>query len=134
MVLGYDLVGEENKGHPLGYFIEEFLEFQENCDKKGLDIPSLFHCGETLEMGNDTEGNLVDALLLRSKRIGHGFALARHPYIMERMKQENICLEVCPISNEILGLTPRMNGHAMYNLLANDVHCTINSDNGTFFR
>ncbi|EOO01313.1 putative adenosine amp deaminase protein [Phaeoacremonium minimum UCRPA7] len=115
-------VGEENKGHPLRYFIEEFLEFQENCDKKGLDIPFLFHCGETLEMGNDTERNLVDVLLLRSKRIGHGFALARHPYIIERMKQENVCLEVCPISNEILGLTPRTNGHAMYNLLANDVH------------
>ncbi|EON99278.1 putative adenosine amp deaminase protein [Phaeoacremonium minimum UCRPA7] len=133
-IAGYDLVGEENKGHPLGFFIEEFLEFQENCERDGLDIPFLFHCGETLEMGNDTDGNLLDALLLKSKRIGHGFALARHPYIMERMKQENVCLEVCPISNEILGLTPRMNGHTMYNLLANDVHCTVNSDNGTLFR
>lgn len=132
--LGYDLVGKEAQGHPLGFFIEEFLEFQENCEREKLDIPFLFHCGETLDMGDDTDGNLIDALLLKSKRIGHGFALARHPYIMERMKQENVCLEVCPISNEILGLTPRMNGHAVYNLLANDVHCTVNSDNGTLFK
>ncbi|CRJ90695.1 hypothetical protein BN1723_008464 [Verticillium longisporum] len=27
-----------------------------------------------------------------------------------------------------------MNGHSIYNLLANDVHCTISSDNGTLFR
>ena len=99
-----------------------------------MEIPFLFHCGETLDMGSDTDGNLVDALLLKSKRIGHGFALAKHPYIMQLMKERGICLELCPISNEILGLTPRVSGHAMYQLLANNVHCTISSDNGTLFR
>ena len=98
-----------------------------------VNIPFLFHCAETLDIGTDTDGNLVDALLLGSKRIGHGFALARHPYTMEQMKKWNICLELCPISNEILGLTPRVNGHSMYTLLANNVHCTVNSDNGTIF-
>ncbi|KAK4206058.1 hypothetical protein QBC37DRAFT_244879, partial [Rhypophila decipiens] len=44
------------------------------------------------------------------------------------------CCEVCPISNEILGLTARMNGHAVYSLLANNVHCTVSTDNGTLFR
>jgi hypothetical protein len=85
-------------------------------------------------MGTDTDGNLVDALLLKSKRIGHGFALAKHPYVMQHMKERGICLELCPISNEILGLTPRVSGHAMYQLLANNVHCTVSSDNGTLFR
>lgn len=133
-IAGFDIMGEEIKGHPLKYFAAEFLEFRRQCDEEGLDIPFLFHCGETLETGSEADANLVDALLLNSRRIGHGFALARHPYIMEHMKKRNICLEVCPISNEILGLTPRMNGHAVYNLLANNVHCTVNSDNGTFFR
>jgi adenosine deaminase CECR1 len=85
-------------------------------------------------MGTDTDGNLVDALLLGSKRIGHGFALAKHPYVMQQMKAKGICLELCPISNEILGLTPRVGGHAMYQLLANNVHCTVSSDNGALFR
>ncbi|OLN85255.1 Adenosine deaminase CECR1-A 1 [Colletotrichum chlorophyti] len=133
-IAGFDLVGEESKGRPLRDFIKEFLEFRQKCERASLDIPFLFHCGETTEMGNDTDGNLVDALLLNSKRIGHGFALARHPYIMEHMKKKGVCLEVCPISNEELGLTPRIAGHSMYNLLANNVHCTLNSDNGTIFR
>ncbi|KAL0941767.1 adenosine/AMP deaminase [Colletotrichum truncatum] len=133
-IAGFDLVGEESKGRPLKDFIPEFLEFRKNCDEAKVDIPFLFHCGETTEIGNDTDSNLVDALLLNSKRIGHGFALARHPYIMEHMKKRGICLEVCPISNEELGLTPRITGHSMYNLLANNVHCTLNSDNGTIFR
>ena len=69
-----------------------------------------------------------------AKRIGHGFALAAHPYIIVCIKEQNICLKVCPILNEILGLKSRIKGYAMYSLLANDVHCTVNSDNGTLFR
>jgi len=133
-IAGFDLVGEESKGKPLKAFIPEFIQFKKNCAKEGQDIPFLFHCGETLSIGEETDGNLFDALLLGSKRIGHGFALPRHPYVMEQMKARNICVEVCPISNEILGLTPRMNGHAVYSLLANNVHCTISTDNGTLFR
>ncbi|KAK7426610.1 hypothetical protein QQZ08_006940 [Neonectria magnoliae] len=133
-IAGFDLVGEEAKGRPLKDFIPELLDFQKKCRQEKLEIPFLFHCGETLDMGTDTDRNLVDALLLDSKRIGHGFALAKHPYIMQLMKERSICLEVCPISNEVLGLTPRVNGHAMYQLLANNVHCTVSSDNGTLFR
>jgi adenosine deaminase CECR1 len=131
---GYDLVGEEAKGAPIRDFISQLLEFRKTCAEEKLDIPFLFHCGETLDLGSPTDGNLVDALLLGSKRIGHGFALAYHPYIMQQMKAKGICLELCPISNEILGLTPRVNGHTMYQLLANNVHCTVNSDNGALFR
>lgn len=133
-IAGFDLVGEESKGRPLKDFIAEFLDFKKACKESDIDIPFLFHCGETLDTGSDVDRNLVDALLLNSKRIGHGFALPRHPYILEQMKERNICVEVCPISNEILGLTPRMNGHVVYNLLARNVHCTISTDNGTLFR
>ena len=133
-IAGFDLVGEESKGKPLKAFIPELLQFQDDCEKANVEVPFLFHCGETLEIGTETDENLVDALLLKSKRIGHGFALARHPHIMEKMKRNNVCLEVCPISNEILGLTPRISGHTMYNLLANGVHCTVSSDNGTIFK
>ncbi|KAM0259337.1 hypothetical protein ACHAQJ_003369 [Trichoderma viride] len=133
-IAGFDLVGEEAKGRPIRAFVSELLQFRKDCVEQKLDIPFLFHCGETLDMGTDTDGNLVDALLLGSKRIGHGFALANHPYIMQQMKAKGICLELCPISNEILGLTPRVNGHTMYQLLANNVHCTVNSDNGALFR
>ncbi|RMI99765.1 hypothetical protein CDV36_015973 [Fusarium kuroshium] len=133
-IAGFDLVGEESKGRPVKEFVPELIAFQEKCADQNVEIPFLFHCGETLDMGTDTDGNLVDALLLKSKRIGHGFALVKHPYIMQLMKERGVCLELCPISNEVLGLTPRVSGHAMYQLLANNVHCTVSSDNGTLFR
>lgn len=145
-IAGFDLVGEEGKGRPLKDFVPQFLDFQEKCSRedarlKALDtsavpfeIPLLLHCGETLDCGTATDENLVDALLLGAKRIGHAFALPRHPLILEKMRERGVCVELCPISNEVLGLTPRVGGHAMYTLLANNVHCTVNSDNGTIFK
>ncbi|KAK4096377.1 Metallo-dependent hydrolase [Parathielavia hyrcaniae] len=133
-IAGFDLVGEESKGFPLRHFTEEFLQFQSDCSAAHVSIPFLFHCGETLDKGTDTDGNLYDALLLGAKRIGHGFALAWHPLLMQKMKERGVCVELCPISNEILGLTPRVGGHAAYTLLANNVACTISTDNSTPFQ
>ena len=127
-------MGEESEGKPLKEFIPQFLEFRTRCVDAKVDIPFLFHCGETLDIGTDTDGNLLDALLLGSKRIGHGFALPRHPHIMARMKDQGVCVELCPICNEVLGLTSRVAGHSMYDLLANNVHCTVGSDNGTLIQ
>ena len=131
---GFDLVGHEEMGNELRHFVPEFLSFRKKCEAQSLDLPFLFHCGETLEVGDKVDGNLFDAVLLNSKRIGHGYAIARHPVIMEKFKEKGIAIESCPISNEILGLTPNIAGHHLPILLANNVPCTINSDNATFYK
>lgn len=46
--------------------------------------------------------NLYDAMLLGTKRIGHGFSLVKHPKLMAMCRERGVALEVCPISNEIL--------------------------------
>jgi adenosine deaminase CECR1 len=113
--------------------VKELLDFRAKCNEQSLDIPFLFHAGETLDSGGSTDENLIDAILLDSKRIGHGFALPKHPLAMRMIKERGIALEVCPISNEVLHLCPTIRGHTLPILLANNVHCTINSDNGTFY-
>jgi adenosine deaminase CECR1 len=40
--------------------------------KKHSDIPFIFHAGETLGDGTAADMNLYDAILLGTKRIGHG--------------------------------------------------------------
>lgn len=132
--LGFDLVGHEEMGNELRHFVPEFLAFRRKCRDQKLDIPFIFHCGETLEVGGEVDGNLFDAILLNAKRIGHGYAVARHPILMEIFKEKKIAIESCPISNEVLGLTPNIAGHNLPVLLANNVPCTINSDNATFYR
>ncbi|KAF7957701.1 hypothetical protein EAE96_003272 [Botrytis aclada] len=134
LLCGFDLVGHEEMGNELRHFVPEFLAFRRKCRDQKLDIPFLFHCGETLEVGGKVDSNLFDAILLNAKRIGHGYAVARHPILMKIFKEKKIAIESCPISNEVLGLTPNIAGHNLPVLLANDVPCTINSDNATFYR
>lgn len=134
LICGFDLVGHEEKGNQLRLFVPEFLDFQKKCREQGLEIPFLFHCGETLIHGGKVDGNLYDAILLNAKRIGHGYSIARHPLLMDILKKRGIAIESCPISNEVLGLTPVISGHHLPILLANNVPCTINSDNASFYR
>lgn len=72
LLLGFDLVGPENSLKPLIYYIEPLLQFRERQKELGLDIPFIFHAGETLGDGTEADMNLYDAILLGTKRIGHG--------------------------------------------------------------
>jgi len=133
VIAGFDLVGDENANHPLIYYLSPLLAFRAECDSLSLDIPFLFHAGETCGDGSHADVNLYDALLLGSKRIAHGFSIVKHPKLMEMCREKNVALEVCPISNEILRLTASMPMHPLPILLNNGVPVTLNSDDGTLF-
>lgn len=78
---GFDLVNEEDFTPPILEFLQDILEGQvKDVDHK---MPCFFHCGETHDRDNQ---NLFDAIMLGSKRIGHGFQLFLHPHLQEQVK------------------------------------------------
>ncbi len=95
-VLGFDLIGQEDKGKPLIDFIEPILE--KTADQ---DLKFFFHAGETDWQGQTTDSNIIDAILLNTTRIGHGYAIAKHPEAMKLAMEQDIPIEVCPISNQV---------------------------------
>ncbi|KAF9246421.1 Metallo-dependent hydrolase [Melanogaster broomeanus] len=93
LIAGFDLVGQEDINTPLIDYAEPFLRFIEYQKQEGIEIPFLFHAGETLGDGTTADMNLYDAILLGTKRIGHGFSLAKHPKLMEICRERKIAVE-----------------------------------------
>jgi len=74
MISGYDIVGHETAGPPLTDFLAELFWFRHTCQAEGFEIPFYFHAGECLEPNSVVDQNVCDAILLSSRRIGHGQA------------------------------------------------------------
>ncbi|KAK4546970.1 hypothetical protein LTR36_001702 [Oleoguttula mirabilis] len=138
LICGFDLVGAEDRPNHVGFYADLLVGFTKTCKTLGISIPFMFHAGETLldtgGSSNPDNSNLYDALLLNAKRIGHGYSLLKHPMLVERYKKQNICLELCPISNELLHLCGNAREHPFPGLLAAGLHCTLNADNPSLFR
>ncbi|KAL5629155.1 hypothetical protein BROUX41_001762 [Berkeleyomyces rouxiae] len=128
LIAGFDLVGAEDRGRTLKDLLPELFWFRKQCALEGVEIPFFFHAGETLGDGNDTDKNLFDAILLGTRRIGHGFSLYKHPLLIEMVRDKRILIESCPISNEVLRLCSSVMSHPLPSLLAQGVSCSLCND------
>ena len=72
LLTGFDLVGHEDSLKPLIDYIQPLTKLIRRREELGIDLPFIFHAGETLGDGNAPDMNLYDAILLGTKRIGHG--------------------------------------------------------------
>lgn len=128
LIGGYDLVGQEDLGRSLVDLLPELFWFKRACAQSGVDIPFFFHAGETLGDGNDVDENLYDAILLGTRRIGHGITLYKHPLLCEMVKDKKILIESCPVSNEVLRFTGSIMMNTLPALLARGVPCSLSND------
>lgn len=128
LICGFDVVGQEDQGRPLVDLVPVLFWFRKRCAEEAVEIPFLFHAGECLGDGDETDHNLFDAILLGTRRIGHGFSLYKHPLLIDLVKEKRILIECCPISNEILRLTSSIKSHPLPALLSRGVSVSLCND------
>ena len=131
IIAGFDLVGEEDAGHSIAYYLEDLLELEGQ-------LPFYFHAGETNWPFNMYakiifNDNLYDAYLLNAKRVAHGLSLVKNPYLMNKFKDAKIAIEVCPISNQVLGYVKDLRNHPALTYLNAGLPVTINPDDPAIF-
>jgi adenosine deaminase len=87
------------------------------------------HAGEF--GGPESVRQVLDELGVR--RIEHGIRAIEDPRLVERLRDEGIVLDVCPISNVKLGVAASLESHPLRSLLDSGVVCTVSSDDPISF-
>jgi len=116
-----DFVNEEDHSRDL----KEIADIIEKATDENPGLTLLLHAGES---NIPTNSNVIDAVSLGAKRIGHAFNLFRYPGLYDEIREKNICIEVCPISNRILNYTADLRLHPAVGYINAGLSVAIGSD------
>lgn len=131
-ISGIDIFGEEDIGIKNIIYIDELYSY---CNKLNYYV----HSGENNKKQKDDINNNLLALLLLSNatdkqvRVGHGLQLINSKFLVEMYKKNNIHVELCPLSNLIMGYVKKIEEHPGKKLFDEGVSVSINSDDPSIF-
>ena len=110
-------------GHPPSKFIEVFARARE----EGFRVVA--HAGE-----EGPPAYIWEAInLLKVDRIDHGVRSDEDPALMEYLRETQIPLTVCPLSNVRLCVYDKMQDHNLFTLMDAGLRVMVNSDDPTYF-
>jgi len=117
VVRGIDLAGNERR-FPPQLFAGPFARARE----AGLHIT--VHAGEA----SGPESIWAALRVLSAQRVGHGIQAVADPALLAVLREKEIALEVCPISNLHTGVVSAWTQHPLRALWDAGVHVTLNTD------
>jgi len=119
-VVGFDIAADE-----AGYPIDNHVSAFRYANEKGLNCTA--HAGEA--RGPKSVRETLDNF--SPSRIGHGVRSAEDRELIERLKEQNIHLEICPTSNIQTNVYEKMTDHTVDTLFESGISLSINTDTRT---
>lgn len=116
---GIDIAGGEADYPPMCQ--KAFFELA-----KDMGIPITIHAGEC-----GSVQNVIDAVCLGAKRIGHGIALMKDKEARARIKAQGTVLELCPTSNLQTKAVESWEDYPFRMFMDEGLKITVNTDNRT---
>ncbi len=124
-VVGIDLADNED-----GFDAKPFEAAFQRAKAAGLHVT--VHAGEvpTAQSVLNIEESIVR---LGAERIGHGIQSIKSPKVLKLLRDQTIPLEVCPTSNYLTQVVPRIAQHPLRALLKEGILITISTDDPGIF-
>ena len=124
LLVGFGHAGDETKGHPSSPAVIRAFDIAREA---GLRL--------TCHAGEICGPEIITATLdyLKVERIGHGVRAIEDRAVVDRLKGDDIHLEICPLSNIATGQYDRMIAHPLGALEAAGLSISLNSDDPPFF-
>ena len=132
MLVGYDVVGEEDLLNHLEFYVPAILKARTYAASLNQSVDMFPHCGETANVTH-AGSNLFDGVLLSSKRLGHAIGLRDHPLLQTIVNDTQIGLELCPISNQLLRYVSDFRLHPGASYVASGLPVTLSTDDSTIY-
>ena len=111
----------------VGYPPALFRDVYRLAAAEGLRLVA--HAGE--EGGPDYVREALD--LLGVERVDHGVRCVEDPELLARLRDEQVPLTVCPLSNVALGVVGTLGDHMLPGMLDAGLLATVNSDDPAYF-
>jgi adenosine deaminase len=111
----------------VGYPPALFEQVYQLAAAEGLRLVA--HAGE--EGGPDYVSEALD--LLKVERVDHGVRSMEDPELVARLRDQQIPLTVCPLSNVALRVVPALGSHVLPGMLDAGLLATVNSDDPAYF-
>lgn len=122
LFIGLGLGGPE-QGYPPSLFTETYAQ------ARRAGLRTVAHAGEA-----DGPASIWGAIDdLQVERIGHGIRCIEDPALVAALRERQIPLEVCPVSNYCLGIVAPGSMHPIRAMLDAGLRCCINSDDPAMF-
>jgi len=131
LVLGFDFDGDENNYRSFHNLSQIIISTKQELEKEfQITLPLILHCGESVKFSNE---NPIDGILLEAKRLGHGLNLIKFPYLFDEIKDRNVCIEINPISNQILKNIIDLRWHPGITYLGLGIKIAISNDDPSIY-
>tara|TARA_R110002096_G_scaffold433790_1_gene653367 strand:- start:169 stop:1167 length:999 start_codon:yes stop_codon:yes gene_type:complete len=123
-----DIIGVGLDSSELGNPPSKFKEVFQKAKEEGFKLVA--HAGEEADFSY-----IYEALdLLNINRIDHGLQSIKSPELMQRLKDEQMPLTVCPNSNIELKVFETYKEHNIKELLDYGLNISVNSDDPAYFK
>jgi adenosine deaminase len=121
-ICGFDLADSEDRTNP-----EDFLPMVQQAREAGLGI--------TIHSGENTSAAAVRRTLdlFAPQRIGHGIKSRTDEELLQRIRDQDVMLEVCPTSNWLTSSVSSLEDHPLPDFYRSGVPVSINSDDPNLF-